>query len=174
MDDYRKIKLIILDVDGTLTDGGLWYDSQGNEIKHFDVKDGLGIKVALENGLQFAIITGRESPIVTHRVEELKIQHIRCGVQIKYPAMKKLLHELGLFPEEVCYIGDDWNDMQCMESVGLKMCPANAANEIKRICDYVSKNNGGHGAVRNCIEFILTKRDEWEKSCKKSYFSNND
>lgn len=170
MPDYEKIKLIVLDVDGTLTDGGISYDSQGNEMKRFDVKDGLGIKVGMAAGLEFAILTGRVSPMVDRRVKELGIQHLLTGVQMKLPALKALITELELTPEQVCYIGDDWNDMQSMEFVGISMCPGDAAEEVKCVCQYTSTQNGGYGAVRSCIEHLLTARGEWSAAAKKLYY----
>lgn len=171
MPDYEKIKLIVLDVDGTLTDGGIYYDSQGNEIKRFDVKDGLGIKVGMAAGLEFAVLTGRKSPMVERRVKELGIQHLRTGVQIKYPVLMDLLMEQNVQPAECCYIGDDLNDLQCMETVGLRACPADAAREVQEICHFISSRNGGQGAVRECIEHILIKRGEWPTIGKKLYYS---
>lgn len=170
MGKYEKIKLIVLDVDGTLTDGGIYYDSQGNEIKRFDVKDGLGIKVALEAGIAFAIITGRESSMVSRRAKELGIQHVQSGVQRKYPALLNLLEDLQLHKEEVGYIGDDWNDLKCMWELGFAGCPADAPKEIKESCDYVSECVGGHGAVRDCLEFLLKNRGQWEKCAMEVYF----
>lgn len=164
-----KIKLVILDVDGTLTDGGIYYDAQGNELKRFDVKDGLAIKVAIEAGLQFAIITGRVSPMVERRAKELGIQHLKTGVQVKYPAMVQLLDTLGILPWETCYIGDDWNDLQCMQNVGLRMCPGDAAEEVKEVCHFVSIHSGGCGAVRECIQALLIGQKKWRKNCEKAY-----
>lgn len=169
MVDYQKIKLIVLDVDGTLTDGGIYYDAQGNELKRFDVKDGLGIKVGIAAGLEFAIITGRVSPMVERRAGELGIRHLVQGAQKKHEMLHKLIVSNGIAADEVCYIGDDWNDMQCMEVVGVKMCPADAVPEIRRLCDYVAQSNGGHGAVRDCLEELLRKRSQWEAFCRKVY-----
>lgn len=167
--DYSRIKLIILDVDGTLTDGGIYYDSLGNEMKRFDVKDGLGIKVGIAAGLEFAIITGRESPMVERRAKELGIRYLRSGVQIKYPALEELLQELNLRPDECGYVGDDWNDLQCMEAVGFRACPNDAAEEIKDISHYVSKRNGGCGAVRDCLEFLLNQKGQWQATTASVY-----
>lgn len=172
MSDIDKIKLIILDVDGTLTDGGIYYDSQGNEMKRFDVKDGLGIKVAIAAGIEFAIITGRTSSIVIKRARELGIKEIRDGVQRKFPAMKTLLEEKGLSMSEVGYIGDDWNDLQCMKRVGFKACPADAPEEVKEVCDFVASQAGGHGAVRDCVEDILKKRKKWQETVSGLYGCN--
>ena len=169
MTDYQNIKLVILDVDGTLTDGGIYYDSHGGEMKRFDVKDGLGIKVAIAAGLEIAVITGRESPMVQRRVKELGIQHLIQGVQKKAPAMLQLLKETGLTVEEIAYIGDDLNDLPAMELVGFRACPADAAEEIREICHYVADAKGGHGAVRECLEHILQKHNPLGKKAKDVY-----
>lgn len=174
MPDYQKIKLVVLDVDGTLTDGGIYYDSQGNEMKRFDVKDGLGIKVGLAAGLEFVILTGRESPMVERRVKELGIQHLLSGVQVKYPALEKLLAELNLSLDQVCYIGDDINDLECMEHVGFAACPADAAEEIQLASHFISGRNGGCGAVRDCIAHILHENNQWAIISKKLYNTSRD
>ena len=161
MPDYSKIKLIVLDVDGTLTDGGIYYDSQGNEMKRFDVKDGLGIKVGLAAGLEFAVITGRESPMVERRVRELGIRHLLQGTQKKVPALRKLAEERDLSLDEIAYMGDDLNDLPAMRLVGVRACPADADKQVRELCDYVSKQNGGHGAVRTFIQEILTNTGIW-------------
>ena len=169
MRNFEKIKLIILDVDGTLTDGGIYYDSQGNEIKRFDVKDGLGIKVAIESGIEFAIITGRESSMVERRAKELGISHVMTGIQKKYPAYLELMAKLKLTSDEIGYIGDDLNDWPVMNEIAYCACPQDAAEQIKDICDFVAEKNGGHGAVRECIEFLLKQQNKWENNVEKLY-----
>ena len=170
MCDLKKIRLVVLDVDGTLTDGGIYYDSNGNEIKRFDVKDGLGIKVAMEAGLKFAILTGRQSPMVRRRAEELGIQYLIEGVQKKAPALMELSEKTGISLSEMAYIGDDWNDLQAMTLTGFKACPSDAAEEIKAVADYISIRPGGYGAVRECLCRLLKERTEWEHWAKKLYF----
>ena len=168
--DYQRIKYIVLDVDGTLTDGGIYYDSNGSEMKRFDVKDGLGIKVGIESGLEFLILTGRESPMVERRVRELGIQHLLTGVQTKYPVLLSWLNAQGAALEEVCYIGDDINDLQCMKNVGVSMCPSDACEEVKEVSDYVALVRGGHGAVRDCMKTLLANMQKWEEAYEKLYF----
>lgn len=167
--DYSKIKLIVLDVDGTLTDGGIYYDSQGNEMKRFDVKDGLGILVARKAGLEFAVLTGRASPMVERRVKELGINYLLQGVQKKYPALLELAKSQNLSLEEIGYIGDDLNDLQCMEAVGFRACPCDAAAAVKAICSYIASAPGGHGAVRENLEYLLTQRGLWDASADACY-----
>lgn len=170
MSDNKEIRLVVLDVDGTLTDGGIYYDSQGREIKRFDVKDGVGIKVGIAAGLKFAVITGRESPMVERRVKELGIEYLLSGVQLKLPALKQLLAELQFSADEVCYIGDDLNDLECMEYVGLAACPSDAAKEIKAVSQFIAEHAGGYGAVRACIEHILLQNNQWELHVRKLYY----
>ncbi len=170
MKDYGKIKLVVLDVDGTLTDGGIYYDSQGNEIKRFDVKDGLGIKVAMKAGLQFLVLTGRESCMVQRRIEELGIHNLVEGVQQKLSVLSLFLKRNELDFENVYYIGDDWNDLQCIQKAGFSACPIDAAEEVKNSCDYILKSKGGHGAVREGLKYLLDLRGEWEKSACNIYF----
>lgn len=168
MADYEKIRLIVLDVDGTLTDGGIYYDAHGNEMKRFDVKDGLGIKLGIAAGLEFAVITGRESPMVERRAGELGIRHLMAGIQKKLPALKQLLASLQLCPDEVCYIGDDLNDLACMKYVGVAVCPADAAEEIKTLSHYISMYKGGYGAVRDCVQHILGQH-RWITAANRLY-----
>jgi 3-deoxy-D-manno-octulosonate 8-phosphate phosphatase (KDO 8-P phosphatase) len=169
MQNYDEIKLIVLDVDGTLTDGGIYYASDGSEIKRFDVKDGLGIKMGLAAGLEFAIITGRESPMVQRRAKELGIRYLRQNVQKKGPAMRELLQETGLSKEQVAYMGDDLNDKAAMELAGVCACPSDADADIRKICHYIAPHQGGKGAVRDFIQELLTGRRLWNRLIEESY-----
>lgn len=169
MCDLKKIKLVVLDVDGTLTDGGIYYDANGNEIKRFDVKDGLGIKMAMAAGLKFAILTGRQSPMVRRRAEELGIQFLLEGIQKKAPALIELSKNTGISVDEMAYIGDDWNDLQAMMLTGFKACPSDAPEEIKEICNYVARRKGGKGAVRECLEFVMNACGKWRQTVSKLY-----
>lgn len=151
----RPIRLVVMDVDGVLTDGKISYTSAGDEIKSFNVKDGLGISLGIKNGLQFGIITARESVMVTRRAEELGIQHLIQKTKTKLPALQQLLSELGLTFAQVAYLGDDLPDIPCMEQVGFAACPADAAREVLAMAHFVSRYNGGSGAVREILELIL-------------------
>ena len=172
MHDYSRIRYIALDMDGTMTDGGLIYDSLGNELKRFDVKDGLAILMAIAAGYEFLVITGRRSPIVERRVKELGIQHLITGAQLKLPALRTWMEENHVSKEEICYIGDDWNDLQCMQSVAESMCPADAAPEVRKSSGYVAKALAGHGAVRECLETLMKSVGKWEETCERVYFEN--
>ena len=170
MADYGKIKLIVLDVDGTMTNGSIYYNSNGEEIKQFNVKDGLGIKIALAAGLDVAIITGRRSSMVEKRAAELNISYLYTGVQTKLTALNQLLMETGVHYDVVYYIGDDLNDLQCMECVGLRGCPSDADESVKELCEIIADKAGGHGAVRDCIKRLLEERLEWDTYIKKLYY----
>ncbi|MFW5498964.1 MULTISPECIES: KdsC family phosphatase [unclassified Maridesulfovibrio] len=151
----EKIKLLILDVDGVLTDGGLYYDKDGNVTKRFNVQDGLGIKFAQQAGIELAVITGLNHGAVEKRVTELGITEYYPGQKEKLPFYEKLLKEKGLNDDEVAYVGDDWIDVPVMLRVGLPMAVKNAQPEVFGISKWISSRDGGHGAVREAISFIL-------------------
>ncbi|WP_419779402.1 KdsC family phosphatase [Maridesulfovibrio sp.] len=151
----EKIKLLILDVDGVLTDGGLYYDHEGNVTKRFNVQDGLGIKFAQQAGIDLAVITGLNHGAVEKRVTELGITDYYPGQREKLPFYEKLLKDKGLKDEEVAYMGDDWIDVPVMLRVGLPMAVRNAQPEIFGISKWISSRKGGRGAVREAISFIL-------------------
>lgn len=157
----NDIKLIILDVDGTLTDGKIYIDSLGNEMKAFNVKDGMAISQAIKHGIDCAIITGRNSEIVNKRAIELGINHVYQGIHNKEQQLKFILRDLNLSETNCAYIGDDINDLEVMKQVKFSACPNNAANEIIECSDFVSRYDGGNGAVREIIEHILKKQDLW-------------
>lgn len=152
------IRLVVLDVDGVLTDSKIVYNSEGEEIKAFNIKDGLGISLGVRSGLQFGIITARESAMVNRRAKELGIAHVIQNTRTKLPALEALMAELGLESEQVAYVGDDLPDLPCLERVGLSACPADAAREVKARARLVSNYPAGQGAVREIIEFILDSR----------------
>ena len=144
-----------MDVDGTLTDGGLYIGNNGEIAKRFHVKDGYAIKHLLpEMGIIPVIITGRTSDIVLYRCDELGIKYVIQGSKDKVSDMKKILFQENIALEEVAYIGDDMNDLKCMNIVGMRACPHDAAQEIKQIADYVTEQAGGNGAVREFVEWI--------------------
>ncbi|WP_319760736.1 HAD-IIIA family hydrolase [Maridesulfovibrio sp.] len=151
----ENIKLLILDVDGVLTDGGLYYDHEGNVMKRFNVQDGLGIKFAQKAGIELAVITGLNHGAVEKRVSELGITDYYPGQREKLPFYEKLLKDKGLKDAEVAYIGDDWIDAPVMLRVGLPMAVKNAQPEICGISKWISSREGGHGAVREAVSFIL-------------------
>jgi 3-deoxy-D-manno-octulosonate 8-phosphate phosphatase (KDO 8-P phosphatase) len=156
------IKLIIMDVDGVLTDGKIVYDADGKEIKSFNVKDGLGIKLAKISDIKTAIISGRESAVTAFRANELKIDYIFQGVEDKLSVFNDLLEKLKLKVSETAYIGDDLNDFKLLKSVGFSAAVADAVEEVKNIADVVLNSNGGEGAIREFIEIILKRNGQWK------------
>jgi 3-deoxy-D-manno-octulosonate 8-phosphate phosphatase (KDO 8-P phosphatase) len=158
IDKCRKIKVIITDVDGVLTDGGLYFDSNGNEMKKFNSKDGLVCQELLKEGYVLGLITGRESKIVGKRAENLGFTLIYQGCSDKYVVFEEILKEKGLKPEEIAYMGDDVNDVKIMKSVGLSACPNDAFDYVKKEVDYVCEKNGGRGAFREFADLILKNK----------------
>lgn len=155
-----QIKLLVMDVDGTLTDGQIFISNQGECMKGFDVKDGYGIKHLLpQAGISSAIITGRTSQIVQQRVNELSISYLYQGISDKDLAIRELKEQLELEWENIAYIGDDLNDLPAMKLAGYTACPADAVKEVKDTCHYICNATGGHGAVRELIEWIIDRKN---------------
>src|SRR5580704_806523 len=144
-----RIKLLLTDCDGVLTDGGVYYGEAGEELKKFDIRDGMGVE-RLRNlaGVQTGVITGELSPSVIKRAEKLKITELHLGVKDKPAVLNEILSRLDLKPEEVAFIGDDTNDLEVMKLVGLSVCPADAISFIKEMADIVCKAKGGKGCFR--------------------------
>ncbi len=154
----KGIKLLILDVDGVLTDGGLYYDHEGRVSKRFNVQDGLGIKLAQSMGLDIAVITGLNHKAVESRVTELGITDYYAGNFDKVPLLEELRNKKGLELDQIAYLGDDWVDLGVMKRVGLPMAVSNAQPEVLEAAAWVSGKPGGHGAVREAIAFILSRQ----------------
>lgn len=151
-----KIKALIMDVDGTLTDGKIYIGNTGESIKAFNVKDGYGISQILPKyGILSAIITGRTSLIVKNRVDELKVDYLYQGITNKTIAIQEFEKESKIGLQQIAYIGDDLNDLEVMKMCGIKACPSDAVKEIKEISDYVCAAKGGEGAVREFIEYLV-------------------
>ena len=159
----RKIKLVICDVDGVLSDGKIVFDSMGRELKNFNVQDGLGLVLLKNFGIQSAIISARESKVVAHRAKELKIDHVFVGVSPKVSAYDQLIKKLKLRDEEVCFIGDDLTDLFVMKRVGLAVAVSNAVDEIKKVAHLTTRKHGGEGAVREVTDLILKSQGFWPK-----------
>ena len=156
-----KIKVLALDVDGVLTDGKIIIDDKGKEIKVFDVQDGLGLVVLRKAGIKTAIISARASKAVTARAKDLKIDRLYQNAYPKMEAYKKLLKEFKVLDEQVCFMGDDLPDIQVLERVGFAVAVPKAVPEVKRVCDYITKRDGGDGAVREVLELILKAQGKW-------------
>ena len=150
-----KVKMLVMDVDGTLTDGHIYVSAEGEMMKAFHVQDGYGIAHILPQlGITPVIITGRSSEIVRKRAGELKIYHLHQGIGDKLAKLQEVAAELGATAEEIAYIGDDVNDLDCIRWCGCTACPADAVPEVLAAVDYVCKRDGGRGAVREFISRI--------------------
>ena len=149
-----KIKMVIFDVDGVMTDGGIIYDENGMEYKIFNAKDGQGIVMLTKAGIKTAIITARASKAVKYRFENLGMTKLYMGQKNKIIALKELLNEYNLDSSEVAYMGDDLPDICVLKEVGLACCPCDAVVEVKNICDFISTKRGGRGAVRELTDLI--------------------
>lgn len=165
----EKIKYWVIDVDGTMTDAGIYYDENGNEMKKFCTKDAAGFFAAHQCGMKIIVLTGRECYAVARRMRELGVEYICQNIKEKKQYLGKFISDNHIQKEEIAYIGDDLNDYAAMLLTGFIACPADANEEIKCIADYVSNVMGGHGAVRDCIEYVLRKRGEWESAIMKVY-----
>ena len=151
----KGLKLFLLDVDGVLTDGTITYTHEGNEIKSFHTRDGLGIRLLMESGVEVGIITARESEAVNRRVQDLGIRYVFQKAKNKLEIFEQLLVKLGLEPSEVGYMGDDWLDLPLLVRVGFAATVEDAVPEVLQLVHYVSKRKGGRGAVREVCELIL-------------------
>jgi len=159
---HGKIKMVVFDVDGVLTDGKIVLDMHGVETKSFNVQDGTGIKYLLRSDIRVGLITGRQSGVVSFRARELGIEDVYQGVKVKLEAYEKLVEKHGLHDEEVCYVGDDLPDIPVMRRVGLPVAVANARLEVKNEAAYVTQAEGGAGAVREVAEEILKGQGKWD------------
>jgi 3-deoxy-D-manno-octulosonate 8-phosphate phosphatase (KDO 8-P phosphatase) len=158
-----RIEVLVLDVDGVLTDGRIIYTDAGEELKAFHVRDGSGLKLWTSLGKQAGIITGRRSAIVERRAKELGIAAVAQGVDDKKAALVQMLASLGRKPDEACVVGDDIVDVPMMRAAGLAAAVADACEEAKEDADYVTQSRGGRGAVREVIELILRAQGRWQE-----------
>ncbi|HUY82316.1 MAG TPA: HAD hydrolase family protein [Acidobacteriaceae bacterium] len=169
----RKIKLLLMDIDGTLTNGGVCLISTPGvagiaEMKVFNSRDGAGIKLARIMGIRTGFITGRSSPAVQHRARELSVDYVYLGQTTKMAAFDECMQKAGVTPEETAYLGDDLPDLPVAARAGLAVAVADAAHELKAACHYVTQAKGGEGAAREVIEFILKAQGRWEEAVPRS------
>lgn len=155
-EELSRIRYLILDVDGTMTDGGVYLDSAGTEMKKFSIRDGAGILLLLEAGVMPVILTGRESLCVTMRAGELGIRHVFQGVKNKKEFLERFLREKHISRQETAYLGDDLNDLAAMSLAAVSACPSDAAEGVRSRCSLVLDARGGEGAVRELAEKILS------------------
>ena len=169
-----KLQLLVLDVDGVLTDGGLWFDPEGRLQKRFDVRDGLGIRLLQQAGLALAFLSGGQGGATEIRAQQLGIKHCLVGIKDKPRALAQLQHDLGVTPQRTGFIGDDLNDLAVRGQIGLLLTPADACAAVRRQADWVLSRNGGHGAVREAAEAILNSRGRWTSLRRHGWRDRND
>ncbi len=167
MEKAKNIKLVILDVDGVMTDGRIVIDDNGVEQRNFDIKDGFGVVALQLSGVDVAIITSKKSGAVRHRAEELKIKRFHEGIKKKTEPYEEILKEMNITDADVAYVGDDLVDLSMMKRVGFPVAVADAVNEVRESAVYVTKARGGYGAVREVAELILKTQGKWEKILSK-------
>ena len=170
----RRIKLLVLDVDGVLTDGGLWFDASGQLIKRFDVRDGLGIRLLQQTGVKIAFLSGGQGGATEVRARQLGIQHCLVGIKDKPEAVLQLQQQLGIHMAETSFVGDDLNDLAVRPVVGLLMAPADACAPVRQGAHAVLRNKGGHGAIRELAERILQSRGLWQNLKRDGWRDKND
>jgi len=165
----RILKLIVLDVDGTLTDGGIYYDEHGNEMKKFCTKDAAGIFAAQKAGIKIMVLTGRECKATTRRMTELNVDYLFQNIKNKADFLRSFISEQNLSRSDIGYIGDDLNDLPSIKLADWVACPADSCQEIKDVADYVSEIKGGCGAVRDAIEHYLKDNGLWSGTVREVY-----
>ena len=168
------MQLLVLDVDGVMTDGGLWFDGSGQLIKRFDVRDGLGLRLLQQAGLQIALLSGGQGGATEVRARQLGIEHCLVGIKDKVPALERLQRSLDVTPAETVFVGDDLNDLAVRPVVGLLLAPADACAPVRRGADLVPRRRGGHGAVRELAERILQARGHWQGLSSRGWRDRND
>ena len=168
-EQLKKIKYLIIDVDGTLTDAGIYYDENGNELKKFCTKDAAGFFAAHQVGIKIMILTGRECAATTRRMKEMKVEYLIQNCKDKVSYIQEFAKDNNIDRDEIGYLGDDLNDLPGMTLCGFVGCPADACDEVKEKADYISGINGGYGAVRDIVSYLLKERGEWEKAISDVY-----
>ena len=168
------IELLVLDVDGVLTDGGLWLDANGGLQKRFDVRDGLGLRLLKQEGLTLAFLSGGKGGATEMRADQLGIDHCLVGIKDKPTALSELQQQLKLSRSQTAFVGDDLNDLIVRPLVKLLLAPADACSSLRKQADAVLQRCGGHGAVREVAERLLKARGEWDQLSKHGWKDRND
>lgn len=164
MEKAEQIRLLVLDVDGVMTDGSIYLDDDGREIKQFNIRDGLAIRLWIRLGFQVAILTGRSGQALRHRAAELGISRIFQGAADKARGLEEVLEATGFKADEVAYVGDDWPDLAAMSLVAIPIAVGDAAPEVREAAAWRTASPGGRGAVREAIEFLLRGKGLYEKA----------
>lgn len=174
MNKLSLLKYMIMDVDGTMTDGGIYYDSRGNECKKFCTKDAAGFFCLSAAGIRVVVVTGRKCSATERRMRDLRVELLYQGIGDKRLFLERFMEEQGASASEIGYLGDDLNDYAAMSLCGFRACPSNACEEIKGISDYISPQAGGNGAVRDMAEHILKEREQWAEAVRLVYGDKNE
>ena len=168
-EQLQKIKYLIIDVDGTLTDAGIYYDEKGNELKKFSTKDAAGFFAAHQAGIKILILTGRECAATTRRMKEMQVEYLVQNCKDKVGYIQGFMKKNNVDKSQIGYLGDDLNDLSGMALCGFIGCPSDACEEVKENADYVSNVKGGYGAVRDIIFYLLHECGLWEEAVTKVY-----
>lgn len=168
----KAVRLLVMDVDGVMTDGRIIMDDEGREVKHFNVRDGHGIKMLMRHGVEVVVLTGRKSSVVEHRARDLGIKEVYQAAFNKLEVCDDILRSKGVHYHQVAFIGDDIVDVPLLKRVGFSVAVADAIEYVKEVVDYVTVMRGGHGAVREVCELILMEQGKWDEIAKK-YDLNN-
>ena len=160
---WKNIRMLVLDVDGVLTDGTILYDGEGRETRTFHVHDGSGIVHLKQGGLIPAVISGRDSAAVRRRLRDMGVEHFSLGRHKKLPEYRRIREQVGLEDHQIAYMGDDLLDLCLLTRVGLALTVPEARPEVKEVCHYVTRAPGGRGAVREVVELLLKAQGKWEK-----------
>ncbi len=159
---FKKIKLLLLDVDGVLTDGRIIYDSRGRDSKFFDVHDGLGVFVLHKSGIKTILITAKSSKTIKPRAKDMRVTEVFADIFPKTAVLDRILKKYNVSLDEICFMGDDLVDLSLMRKVGLPVAVANASSEIKEAAIFITNRSGGRGAVREVAELILKSQGKWK------------
>jgi 3-deoxy-D-manno-octulosonate 8-phosphate phosphatase (KDO 8-P phosphatase) len=162
-EELKQIRLLLLDVDGVLTDGGIIYSDNGSEIKIFNARDGLGLRLLMEAGVETGIVTGRKSKALHHRCRDIGIQYLFDGVRNKVEMLARIVEQTGISGIHTAYMGDDLPDLPLMRAVGLSIAVADAHRNVREKADWITSAAGGRGAVREVCEALLTARGVWDE-----------
>ena len=163
----KRVKMLIVDIDGVMTDGRIVYSIYGDELKFFDVTDGFGISLLNRAGIKTVIITAKKSRIVKHRARDLKVAKAYQGFLDKLIPIEKLLKEFKIAPEEICFMGDDLPDVPVLKRVGLAVSVPNALDEVRAIAHHITSKAGGRGAVREVCDLLLKSQNKWDEATSK-------
>ena len=164
LEKAKKVKLLLLDVDGVLTDGRIIYDSRGHDMKFFDVHDGLVVSLLKKAGISTILITAKGSRAIRPRARDMRVEEVFENISPKTQVLEKILKKYKVEASEICFVGDDLVDLCLMKKVGFPVAVSNAAPEIKQVASYITLREGGRGAVREVTELILKSQDKWQEA----------